>query len=310
MKCLVTGGNGFIGSHVARALRDAEHEVKVLDVNSKADYVVNICNGSQTAEALADFQPKVVFHIAAIADAREALNDAVKAVNINLLGTASVLEAARRTGVKRVILASTCWVANAMGSGLLDESSPFNPTGGGHVYTTTKVASEMLAHDFSALYGLSFTILRYGIPYGPGMWPGLVLRNWLERAKAGEPIVIYGDGSASRRFLYIEDLAEAHVLAVQDVAANQTYNLEGMRAVSVKELAEVFSHVWGSVEIEYRPEPTRIGEFQYLRKIISNAKAYVELGWEPKTDLIDGVRRTVDWYRSLKMDAQGKALGV
>jgi len=72
-----------------------------------------------------------------------------------------------------------------------------------------------------------------------GMWPGLVLRNWLERAKAEESIVIYGDGSASRRFLYIEDLADAHVLALQDVAANQTYNLEGMRAVSVKELAEV-----------------------------------------------------------------------
>ena len=310
MKCLVTGGNGFIGSHVTEALRDAEHEVKVLDINSKADYVVDICNMTQIAEALADFQPKAVFHIAAIADARKALDNAVNAVNINLLGTASVLEAARKTGVKRVILASTCWVANAMGSGLLDESSLFNPTGGGHVYTTTKVASEMLAHDFYALYGLNFTILRYGIPYGPGMWPGLVLRNWLERANAGESIVIYGDGSASRRFLYIKDLAEAHVFAVQEVAANQTYNLEGMRAVSVKELAEVFSQVWGNVEIEYRPEPTRIGEFQYLRKIISNAKAYVELGWEPKTDLIDGVKRTVDWYRRLKVDVQRKGLSA
>lgn len=310
MKCLVTGGNGFIGSHVVEALREAEHEVRVLDVNSKADYVVDICNMEQIAEALADFQPKVVFHIAAIADAREALNNAVKAVNINLLGTTSVLEAARRTGVRRVILASTCWVANAMGAGLLDESSPFSPAGGGHVYTTTKVASEMLAHDFFALYGLSFTILRYGIPYGPGMWQGLVLRNWLERANAGEPIVIYGDGSASRRFLYIKDLAEAHVLAVQEVAANQTYNLEGMRAVSVKELAEVFSQVWGDVKIECRPEPTRIGEFQYLRKIISNAKAYVELGWEPKTDLFDGVTRTVSWYRNQMTKVQQQALSA
>jgi len=297
MKCLVTGGNGFIGSHVVEALRQVEHQVKVLDLNGNADYVVDICDTPQVAESFADAGPEVVFHIAAIADARDALKDPIKAVNIHIGGTASVLEAARQAKVKRVILASTCWVANAMGSGILDEAAPFNPAGGGHVYTTTKIASEMLAHDFQALYGLNFTILRYGIPYGPGMWPGLVLRNWLDRAKAGESIVIFGDGSASRRFVYVKDLAEAHVLALQEVATNQTYNLEGMRAVTIRELAEAFQRVWGPIEVEYRPEPTRIGEFQYLRKIISNAKAFVELGWEPKTDLGDGVRQTVEWYR-------------
>ena len=103
---------------------------------------------------------------------------------------------------------------------------------------------------------------------------------------------------SSRRFVYVEDLAEAHVLALQDVARNQTYNLEGMRAVTIKELSEVFQRVWGPVEVRYREEPSRIGEFQYMRKIISNAKAYVELGWEPRTDLEEGVRRTVEWYRS------------
>jgi UDP-glucose 4-epimerase len=297
MKCIVTGGNGFIGSHVVQALSNADVEVKVVDINRDADYVADICNTAHLASVFSEYQPRFVFHVAAVADARAALNDPVKAVNVNLVGTASVLEAARKAGVKRVIIASTCWVANAMGSGILDESAPFHAAGGGHVYTTTKVASEMFAHDFSALYGLNFTILRYGIPYGPGMWAGLVLRNWLERAAKGEPIVIYGDGSASRRFLYVKDLAEAHVLSLQDVASNQTYNLEGMRAVSVNELAETFRSVWGDIEIEHRPEPSRIGEFQYLRKIISNAKAYVELGWEPKTDLIEGVRQTVEWYR-------------
>lgn len=298
MKCLVTGGAGFIGSQVVQALREAEHDVKVLDISDSADYRVDICNTAELTQVFADAQARVVFHIAAIADARRVLDDPVQGVTINMGGTVSVLEAARRAGIKRVIQASTCWVANAMGSGILDESALFNPTGGGHVYTTTKIACEMLAHDFYKLYGLNFTILRYGIPYGPGMWPGLVLRNWLDSARANEPLFIFGDGSASRRFLYIEDLARAHVLALQEVAINQTYNLEGMRAVSLKELAEVFQRVWGAISVSYRPEPTRVGEFQYLRKIISNAKAFVELGWEPKTDLEEGIRRTVAWYRA------------
>jgi nucleoside-diphosphate-sugar epimerase len=278
MRILVTGGNGFIGSSVVKSLVDAGHDVKILDSKGEADYTVDIRNPSDVSAALGDARPSAVFHLAAVSDARYALNHPVEATEINVKGTAAVFDAARRLGVRRVLLASTCWVANAMGSGILDESSPFLPTGAGHVYTTTKIACEILAHDFHKLYGLNFTILRYGIPYGPGIWPGLVLRNWLERARANESIVIYGDGSASRRFIYIDDLAEAHSLALQDVADNQTYNLEGMRAVTIKELAETFRRAWGPIEIEYRPEPTRIGEFQYLRKVISKRQGLHRIG--------------------------------
>jgi nucleoside-diphosphate-sugar epimerase len=92
-------------------------------------------------------------------------------------------------------------------------------------------------------------------------------------------------------------LAQAHVLALHDVAANQVYNLEGMRFVTIKELAEAFSKLWGDVEITYRDEPARVGEFQYFRKILSSNKAYIELGWQPQIDLEEGIRRTIDWYR-------------
>lgn len=296
MRYLVTGGNGFIGSHVVKALRDAGHIVKVLDLAGPADYVTDICDAAALVRIFKEVKPEIIFHVAAIADARDGLKNPVKTVQINIGGTAAVLEAARQSSIKRVVLSSTCWVANAMGSGILDETASFNPAGGGHVYTTTKIACEMLAHDFYSLYGVNFTILRYGIPYGAGLWQGLVLRNWMDQVSAGKNITIYGDGSATRRFVYVGDLANAHVLALQEAATNQTYNLEGMRAVTVKELAEVFQKVWGPVEIVYQPEPTRVGEFQYLRKIISNAKAFVELGWEPKTDLEDGVRKTVEWY--------------
>lgn len=304
MRVVVTGGAGFIGGHVVRHLREAGHEVLNIDQKrnaecgvGNAESVVDICETDALIETFNAFRPEYVLHLAGVADARDALAHPVKAVQVNVGGTASVLEAARQTGVKRVILASTCWVANAMGSGILDETQPFLPTGAGHVYTTTKIATELLAHDFHHLYGLRFTILRYGIPYGPGMWPGLVLRNFLDNAFAGKPLTIFGDGSASRRFVYVEDLAWAHVLALQQVAENQVYNLEGMRFVTIKELAELVSRLLGGVEIVYREEPTRVGEFQYFRKILSSNKAYIELGWEPRIDLEEGVRRTIEWYK-------------
>lgn len=296
MRCLVTGGRGFIGRHVVQALRDARHEVAVIDVSEGAR-PVDICDTAALTHEFQQFKPEIVFHLAAVADARDALENPVKAVSINVGGSASVLEAARQCQVRRVILASTCWVANAMGTGALDETAPFLVEGGGHVYTTTKIATELLAHDFHTLYGLPFTILRYGIPYGPGMWSGLVLKNFLDRASAKQPLVIFGDGSASRRFVHVEDLARAHVLALQDVAANQIYNLEGMRFVTVKELAELVSRLLGGVAIVYREEPNRVGEFLYFRKLISNNKAYIDLGWAPEIDLEKGVQRTVDWYR-------------
>lgn len=309
MRCVVTGGNGFIGHHVVQALRDAHHEVIVFDLVGEGRKV-DICDASAVLREVRDVAPHYIFHLAAIADARDALNNPSRAVTINIGGTANVLEAARRCRVKRVLLASTCWVANAMGSGLLDETAPFLPEGGGHVYTTTKVASEHLAHDFQKLYGLPFTILRYGIPYGPGMWPGLVLRNFLDRGFKGEALSIFGDGSASRRFVFVDDLARAHALALQDVAANQAYNLEGMRFVSIRELAELVSRMMGGLEIIYKEEPNRVGEFTYFRKLISNNKAYIDLGWAPEVELEEGVRRTIEWYRRERAMAEPVAVAV
>lgn len=300
MKIIVTGGRGFIGSHVVEALLKHGHEVKTIDLVGEPDYVGDIRNVDDMEGVFCVECPGIVFHTAAIADARAALNSPINAIEVNIGGTVSILEAARRARVDRVVLSSTCWAANAMGDGILDESSMLNPAGGGHIYTTTKLAGEWLAHDYKALYGQKFTILRYGIPYGPRMWQGLVLRNWCDRAAAGEPLTIFGDGSAARRFVYVEDLAMAHVLAVQEIAENQTYNLEGMRMVTIKELAEAFQRVWpDKVEIEYKEEPTRVGELKYQRKILSNHKAYTELGWEPRVDLETGLRRVVDWYRTV-----------
>ena len=311
MKCVVTGGTGFIGSSVVDALRRVGNDVLVVDVRSNgAGEVaeVDVTDSASLTRTFQDFGAAYIFHCAAVADAREALRDPVKAVQVNIGGTASVLQAARQAGAKRVIVSSTVWVCGAMGPGAVDETEPFLSSGAGHVYTTTKIASELLAHDFHRLYGLPFTILRYGIPYGPRMWPGLVLRSFLDQAFSGQPLIVHGDGSQSRRFLCIEDLAQAHVLALQDVAENQTYNLEGMRAVAIRELAELVSRLVGKTAVEYRPEPSRVGEyFKQLRQIVSNAKAYVELGWQPSVDLEEGVRQTIEWYKHTLAPTKAKS---
>jgi len=296
MRCIVTGGCGFIGGHVVNALRAAGHQVLIIDSLDRAEKQINICDTDALISAFQAYRPEIVFHIAAIADARETLKDPVRAVQINTAGTASVFEASRQAEASRVILASTCWVAGAMRAGVIDETEPFQHDGAGHIYTTTKIASELIAHDFYALYKLPFTILRYGIPYGPGMWSGLVLRSFLDCIAQNKPLMIFGDGSASRRFLYVEDLARAHVLALSETATNQVYNLEGMEAISVRRLAETVRNFFPMTEILYREEPTRVGEFKYFRQVVSSAKAQIELGWQAKVSLVDGIRETIKWY--------------
>jgi nucleoside-diphosphate-sugar epimerase len=298
VRCVVTGGCGFIGSHVVAALRELGHEVIVVDCAAGADEQLDICDTQGLQRIFRDNDIDVVFHIAAIADARAVLVEPTRAVQVNIGGTASILEASRHTSVQRVVLASTCWVAGAMRSGSLDEREPFLPSGAGHLYTTTKIASEIIAHDYQALYGIPFTILRYGIPYGPGMWTGLALRSFLDAAAQGRTLTIFGDGNTSRRFIYVNDLAEAHTRALQDAAMNQIYNLEGMRAVTIRELAEAVARLLGGIHIEYREDPGRIGEYKPNSQVISNSKALLELGWQPKTDLEAGLRETILWYHN------------
>jgi len=295
----VIGGSGFIGSHVVDKFIDAGHEVTVFDImkphRSDVRHIyIDITDLSKTCVALAGAYD-AVYMLAAVADVNDVYKNPVEAGEINIMAVANVLEAARRSGIGRVILASTVWVYEMAEGERVDENTPLLLSKTKHVYTASKVAAELYCHAYQKLYGQNFTILRYGIPYGPRARGGAVIAVFVRRALNGEPLIIFGNGSQYRQFIYVEDLAEGNVAALKHVPINQTYNLEGPRPVTIREIAETVKKLIGNVAIEY--EEARPGD--YGGALVSSEKAKRELGWEPKVDFEEGVRRYIEWYKTL-----------
>lgn len=312
MRVAVTGGSGFIGSHVVEALLAAGHEVRVLDLavrslHPRADYVeVDILDLPALSDAVVGCE--VIFHVAGVSNVDHAFTDPVRCVRVNVDGTAHVLEAARRTGARRVVLASTVWVYGATcGEEPLTEEAPVTLPRAGHVYTFSKIAAEMLLHSYHEMYGQPFTILRYGIPYGPGMRDELVLARFVQRALAGQPLTLAGDGRQFRNYVYVKDLADAHVRALSDAADNEVFALEGDERVSIRDMAEAVRELLGDrVTIEYGP--ARPGDFR--GRAVSNAKAERLLGWRPVTPFREGVRQYVDSHLASRHDVGAGRAGA
>jgi len=303
MKVLVTGGSGFIGSHVVDKLRDKGVGVRVFDMiipTYRDD--VEFYQGSlldYDAVRMAMMGVDAVFHLAAVADVNEVVEDPHFAESINVRGTINILEAARKNGeIRRIILGSTTWVYSDTKQELITEETPLSPPS--HLYTATKMAAEYYCKSYENLYGLNTTILRYGIPYGIRARDGAVIPIFVRKALKGEPITITGDGSQYRKFVYVEDLADGNVLALRKVAEGNIYNLEGDENITIKQIAETIKSIIGDVEIKYVPART----VDFGGKNISNEKAKDELKWTPKTSFREGVEKYIKWFKD--RDAQRK----
>jgi UDP-glucose 4-epimerase len=291
MRALVTGGAGFIGSHLVDALLARGDTVSVVDdlSSGRREHVphgvpLHVADIADIGAAMEQERPEVVFHLAAQVDVRKSVADPAHDARENVAGTASVLEAARVAGARRVLLAST-------GGALYGESvplptpedaplAPFSP------YGTSKAAAETYLALFTRLHGLSTMALRFGNVYGPRQDPhgeAGVIAIFAGAAAEGRPVTIYGDGSQTRDYVYVGDVVSGF-LAAADSDATGAVNIGTGVETTVLELAEALG-----VEPQFAPE--RKGEV--ARSCLDVTRAAEVLGWSAQVALSDGLERTL-----------------
>ncbi len=297
MKILVTGGSGFIGSHVVDVLAARGHSPFIFDrvesphhePGSVATALGEVTDSDALAVAMDGCD--AVIHLAAMADVGDVKVDPEGAELVNSRGTLAVLEAARSAKVGRVVYGSTIWVYSDCEQTAVDENTPLLPPA--HLYTATKLAGELYCRSYAELYGIEYTVLRFGIPYGPRARPAAVVPAFVNKALAGEPLTVAGSGSQGRRFVYVEDLADGIVRGLEPVASNRVYNLAGTETTTILEIAQTVQQLVGDTQIVHTP--ARDGDFG--GKEVSSERALEELGWAPSTPFAEGVRRYVAWRR-------------
>jgi UDP-glucose 4-epimerase len=303
MKVLVTGGAGFIASHIADAMIDAGHDVLVLDdlssgkrenLNPKAKFYPLDVRDAAVADLFAKERPEVMCHHAAQMDVRKSVADPVFDAQVNLVGLLNLLENGRRNGLRRVLFAST-------GGAIYGEQDVFpcpetHKTEPLSPYGIAKLASERYLHFYHVQYGISWAALRYANVYGPRQNPhgeAGVVAIFTEKLLRGEQPVINGDGLQSRDYVYVDDLVRANLLALTSDYSGPL-NLGNGIETNVNELFHRLAKICGSSAPE-RHGPAKAGEQR--RSVIDSRLADRVLGWKPQVSLEDGLRRTVEYIR-------------
>jgi UDP-glucose 4-epimerase len=293
LKVLVTGGSGFIGSHVVDKLKQDNYEVRVFDrqkpLRDDVEWAKgDLLNEKDVLEACKDIE--VIFHLAAIADVNVALSHFETCFMINELGTMNFLKGAQAEEVERFILASTTWVyGNSYEK--VDEDTPIPLPD--HIYTKTKIGQEQLVYAWHKHYGLPYTILRFDIPYGPRMRSNMAISIFTRKAMRHEPIAIFGDGSQGRCFIYVEDLAEGNVAAVQEAGKNEIFNLAGSEFVTMNQIVQGLEKIFGTLQVNH--EMARPHDFKGA--IVSAKKAKLRLNWVARTPFEKGLRNYVEFVK-------------
>jgi UDP-glucuronate 4-epimerase len=324
MRVFLTGAAGFIGSHLAERLCARGDEVVGFD-NFDGFYPRSVkernlaalrgsgsfrrvegdlCRPEELARALdAAGSVDAVVHLAALAGVGPSLLEPERFCAVNVGGTTNLLEACRRRGLPRVVLASS---SSVYGAGSLPPfreqdpcTQPISP------YAATKRASELLAFTAHHLHGLSITCLRFFTVYGPRQRPDLAIHKFTRLIAWGEPVEIYGDGSTSRDYTYIDDIVDGVVAAVDQQARDagpvyRTYNLGGSRTTSVAELVALIGRALGRTPI-VQHQPEQPGHMRRTHADLTLAAR--ELGYSPRVSIDAGIPRFVAWWRVEAGDA-------
>jgi UDP-glucose 4-epimerase len=313
MRALVTGGAGFIGSHLVDALLDRGDEVTVVDdlstgkrenlsgaLTRGADlHEIDIRDGSRLGDAMGAWRPDIVFHLAAQMDVRKSIEDPAWDAGINVVGTINVLEASRLAGVRRVVNTSTGGAIYGDTDVMpTPESVPPRPMA---AYGQSKFCAEAYCGWYERLYGLSSVTLRYGNVYGPRQDPhgeAGVIAIFCGKVIAGERPKIFGDGRQTRDYTYVGDIVRANLAAAAHPEAHGSYNAGTGVEASVLEVVAGLRKAAGVAEDEFQPEfaPARAGELQ--RSSLDVTRARAELGFSAETDLVAGLRATLEWARA------------
>ncbi len=302
---LVTGGAGFIGSHVVERCLAAEHRVAVVDdlstgrrenVPPGARLHVQDIRDPTLADVFRSEAPDAVIHLAAQAAVSRSVADPRLDAEINILGSLNVLECCRRTGVRRLVYASTGGAAYGDTEKLpTPEDHPTRPSS---PYGVSKVTVEQYLACWGGLYGLSTVALRYANVYGPRQSPhgeAGVIAIFTARILRGEPCIVNGDGLQTRDYVYVDDIAEANALALDRPDVTGPVNLGTGVATSVLELFAALRAAAGG-RAEARHGPPRPGEQR--RSVLDATRARLVLGWTPRVALAEGLQRTFDALRS------------
>lgn len=288
MRVLITGASGFVGKHVATHLVHEGHDVTGFDLTASTskDYKViegDLRDGPSVHAAVEGMD--TVVHIGAIGDVYLAAEQPSLAAGVNVLGTSNVADAGVTNGV-RVVYASTWEVYGEVEYEPIDEEHPTNPD---HPYNITKLAGEQMLLASANLRGLSTISLRLGTAYGPGLRPNSVFRIFIDRARRGETITIMGDGSQSRQFVHVSDLARAFALACSSDASGIVLNTVAPEPITIKQLAETVVARFPT-EIVYAP--ARAGDVPPA--LVSADRIGDVLGWKPEVSFSQGLADLMD----------------
>ena len=308
MKVLVTGGAGFIGSHLCQRLLDEGYEVICLDnfdpyydpklkrknvkqFLHKTNFKLiegSICDEKLTRDVVRS-GIEYIFHCAAQPGVRISVDNPRKPHDINTTGTLNILQACLKSNVKKLINASSSSVYGKAEYLPFDEDHPKMPAS---PYGVSKLAAEQYCRVFTEVYGLRVTSLRYFTVYGPRMRPDLAISIFTRKALNNEKIEIFGTGEKTRDFTYIDDVVEASLLA-RDKGGAQGYNIGSSNRITINELAQKIVNITNSKSRIIHTLPQK-GDAEHTWANIDKAKR--ELGYAPKINLEDGLRKYISWY--------------